>query len=670
MQRENRSLAFLGVYILLGFCLLSFAGTQSALASTPIPVRKPATITPVYSYPKSSAIPAPDKKPDFSRPDLTQLLSFGDAPKPRKKPMPTGRGAISPENVQLYRNIFENQAIGRWTAANEAFEQLSDFRLRGHVLFQRYMHPVNYTASFDELLGWLDMYSDHPGATKIYKLALARMPRDFTGHVPRPKGKSTGVPIIMDVLYDKGQTYRSKQSRTQKQEEDIKALEKSIGNDLRRGGPTRAFKRLTEDERALNLDTVEYDQIQAQIANSYLLLGKIDKARELAMASARRSGPQAPTAGWIGGLAAWRLGKYQESADMFELCAISPYSSPWTISAASYWASRAHTRAGNVKKVSTWLRRAADHPRTFYGLIATRALGWDFDFNWDTPKFTQERKDLLLSLPEGYRAIALVEVGQYHLAEDELKRINPGSNEELQKALLAYASFAGLPSYSMRLASAFKHPSGDYYDAALYPMLPWRPQSGYKIDQALIHALIRQESKFNPRVESHSGATGLMQLMPATASFVTGSKKYRNAEGQHKLKDPQTNLDIGQRYIESLLYQDVINFDLFSLAVAYNAGPGNLKRWKTNMTYIRDPLLFVESIPIAETRAFVEKVMANYWVYRIRLGQPTPSLDAVVEGDWARYVRMDNVKKASLQTSPDKKVPLPVQKPLKIAENS
>lgn len=68
------------------------------------------------------------------------------------------------------------------------------------------------------------------------------------------------------------------------------------------------------------------------------------------------------------------------------------------------------------------------------------------------------------------------------------------------------------------------------------------------------------------------------------------------------------------------------------------------------MGFIKDPLLFVESIPMAETRNFVERVMANYWIYRIRMGQPTPSLDAVAQGDRAHYVRLDHIRQAEART--------------------
>ena len=204
----------------------------------------------------------------------------------------------------------------------------------------------------------------------------------------------------------------------------------------------------------------------------------------------------------------------------------------------------------------------------------------------------------------------------------------------------------------MRLAASVHTPQGGLYDAALYPVSPWKPQGGYKVDRALIYALIRQESKFNPAAQSHSGATGLMQLMPATATFISGHRDYRSREGQYNLKEPQLNLDIGQQYVENLLYQDHIDTELFSMVIAYNAGPGNLKKWKDAYRNMRnDPLLFVEMIPMRETRAFVERVMANYWIYRLRMEQPTPSLDAVTEGHWARYVQLDNVKQAATTAS-------------------
>jgi hypothetical protein len=78
------------------------------------------------------------------------------------------------------------------------------------------------------------------------------------------------------------------------------------------------------------------------------------------------------------------------------------------------------------------------------------------------------------------------------------------------------------------------------------------------------------------------------------------------------------------------------------MAVAYNAGPGNLAKWQEDLSAnVKDPLLFIETIPAPETRNYVERVLANYWIYSLRMGQPTPSLDAVTAGRPARYLAMD-----------------------------
>lgn len=627
-------------------CMVFSTGEARANTAVPLPLNKPLITDVAQIVEPSSAIPVPLSKPDFSRPALSVLLGFGQAPVPGKKPMRSSSAPLEDDDALLYRKIFAYQATGEWDRADELMTGLRDLRLRGHILFQRYMHPTGYKADFGELASWMDNYADHPGADKIYKLARKRIPANYEGSLREPV-ESRGINGYLEILSDRNKVYRSPLQRTQVQLDEISRLNKEIDRDLAKGSPEAAQKKLDHDPARKLLDEAEYDELRAQIANRYFVEGKPAKARELALESARRSGAQVPLAGWVGGLVAWQQGDYKAAAPLFELTANSPYSSEWTVAAGAYWASRAHMRAGRSQEVTYWLRRAATHPRTFYGLIATRALGWDFDFNWTMPTYTAEHKKLLMQYPGARRAMLLVEAGQFHLAEQELGRLDPKASPKLTEALLAFANRAGLPSYAMRLASSITAPSGRLYDAALYPMLPWTPQSGFKVDRALIHALIRQESRFNPMAESGSGATGLMQLMPATASFISGKREYRSREGRHSLKDPQVNLDIGQRYVEDLLRQDLISTELFSLVIAYNAGPGNLKKWKDAYQSMQDdPLLFVESIPMGETRAFVERVMANYWIYRLRMEQPTPTLDAVAEGEWAHYIRLDDTKQA------------------------
>ena len=121
-----------------------------------------------------------------------------------------------------------------------------------------------------------------------------------------------------------------------------------------------------------------------------------------------------------------------------------------------------------------------------------------------------------------------------------------------------------------------------------------------------------------------------MQLMPATAKSVA-------LTGEEQLHHAETNLELGRRYIENLLETDVVGGDLVYLLVAYNAGPGNLAKWKKRWPDVKDPLLFIELIPLSETRAYVERVLSNYWIYRMREGLDTPTLDAITSGKPALY---------------------------------
>ena len=96
----------------------------------------------------------------------------------------------------------------------------------------------------------------------------------------------------------------------------------------------------------------------------------------------------------------------------------------------------------------------------------------------------------------------------------------------------------------------------------------------------------------------------------------------------------------GQKYIEILLKDKQIQDDLFLLAAAWNGGPGNLNKWRRRTNYMGDPLFFIESLPSRETRIFIERVLSNLWIYRNRLDQRTPSLDAIAAGEWPVYVKL------------------------------
>jgi soluble lytic murein transglycosylase-like protein len=143
-----------------------------------------------------------------------------------------------------------------------------------------------------------------------------------------------------------------------------------------------------------------------------------------------------------------------------------------------------------------------------------------------------------------------------------------------------------------------------------------------------------------------------MQLMPSTASYVGGELSLSGAK-RDNLYDPKLNVGLSLKYIRQLLDSKVVENDLFRLATAYNAGPGNLNQWDSMIDYRDDALLFIESLPAQETRTFIEHVLANLWIYRHQLNQPTPTLDAIAAGGWPLYVELDGPVQTAQKHVPD-----------------
>ena len=541
---------------------------------------------------------------------------------------------LSGVDARTYRRIFALQEDGAWAEADREIVALEDDVLMGHVLFQRYMHPTKYRSKYLELYEWMQSYHDHPGAKRIYRLALRRQPGGYKSPV-EPSFDGRRVAAVPPSASD---SYRSPRKRDAAARRAVRKEWRGLNSHLRTHDADGAERHLA-GKLARLFDEVEFDRARKGVAQAYFLAGNDAKALELAAASAERSRAYAPIADWIAGLAAWRSGQFERAFVHFAALAASETASPWNVAAGGFWGARAALVAGRPQHVTRLLESAAKHRRTFYGILAARLLGEGIEFAWDHPPLSAAARERLESTSGVRRAIALSEAGRYDLADQELRGLAPLAGEQAQAVLLAIASRLNLAAAAMRLGRA----RGDgerVYDLAAYPVPHWRPEGDFAIDRALVFALIRQESEFNVRATSPAGARGLMQLMPRTASFIARDRGLRG-EGKKKLYQPEFNMALGQRYLGHLLSEEVVAGDLFRLVIAYNGGPGNLKKWLRRAEHPADPLLFIESIPSRESRLFVERVMANLWLYRTRLGQPTPSLDAVAAGEWPRYVALD-----------------------------
>lgn len=537
---------------------------------------------------------------------------------------------LSAEDVERYRKIFALQEKGAWIAADREIKNLSDRVLMGHLLAQRYLHPTKYRSKYKELKAWLADYSDHHYAKQLYNLALKRRPANYQ-YPTKPKlGRALYQAPNKSTEVDKP----TRKRLTRSQRRRVATLKVMLKSYLRKGH-TLSAKQLVQSAEVNKLfDGYNMAWAEARLAKGYFMDGRDEWAVQWAEKSTRDFGKYLPSSHWIAGLAHWRLGNMEQSAEHFELSAKYD-NSPWTHASSAFWAARANLNARRPERVMALLENAADHPRTFYGMLATKLLGREPDFNWDIPPMDGSEVQALMQHQGGRRALALLQIGENSLAEKEMRQTARLAPRELAHGMLAMAAHTGMAELTMRLDNML-YPNGGGFDGAAYPLPSWAPEDGFKVDRALIYALVRQESRFNPKAKSGVGARGLMQLMPGTASFVARDRTYRWNK-RSKLFDPALNLKLGQRYISMLLTDQKINGDLFLMAAAWNGGPGNLNKWRRRVDDMDDSLFFIESLPSRETRIFIERVLTNLWIYRNRLGQPTPSLDAVASGTWPSY---------------------------------
>ena len=507
----------------------------------------------------------------------------------------SGREAVLPRilgdaDAAAYTLIFELQDAGHWIEADRAIAKLKDKRLLGHVLAQRYLAP-NYRSRYVELEAWLARYGDHPQAPRLYDLALRRKPAGV---------KDPQAPSI---------TPRN-------------GLSETAGTAADDDGPGEFA-----EVPAPALD--DADMAEAEAAE--------DSAAAISPAAPSKLSVKAAWRAWFSGLAAWRKERYGDAARLFEAVGGAPSADPWLKSAGYFWAARASHAAGQPRRYVEMMQQAALYPRSFYGLLARQALGMDFGLDFQRPRLAAADAQALAQQPSVQRILALAQIGQFDRADHEL-RMAAGNAIGTPQALIALADRIGTPAAALDMAQRLLDEDGVAVDAALYPTMPWGGAAAgeFGIDAALLHALVRQESGFRPRAVSHAGARGLMQLMPATGRFIARAINAREPSHE-RLYDPAVNLLLGQAYISHLFRDDAIGPDLSKMVAAYNGGPGNLRKWERSNGDHGDPLLFIESIPVSETRMFVERVLANMWIYRIRFGQSSPSLDALAAGAWPGY---------------------------------
>ncbi len=288
---------------------------------------------------------------------------------------------------------------------------------------------------------------------------------------------------------------------------------------------------------------------------------------------------------------------------------------------AAYWSGRAASQGGDQTLAETWYGRAAAHPDTFYGQLALTALNQSLPPPRAAP------------IPTGADQAAFAAQPMVQLVE-LLRDLDVPEHARI--FLLRLALDLKRPEdlvLTARLALDLDHPSAVLLAAKrarlqdlllvdyAYPRMPLPDiasrQSGTAPEAALILALIRQESSFDPKATSPVGAQGLMQLMPATAKRTARNMGQSYSE-QRLTEDPDYNISLGAAYLSQML-ERYEGSPVLALA-AYNGGPGSVDRWLIRngdpRLGERDIIDWIESIPFGETRNYVQRVLEAVPFYR------------------------------------------------------
>ena len=351
------------------------------------------------------------------------------------------------------------------------------------------------------------------------------------------------------------------------------------------------------------------------------------------------------------GLAAWRKGRTARALDSFERGARAEGAPASLRAEGAFWAARAELRRHDVSGYYAWLRRAAAERSTFHGLIARRILGWGTGLILGRDVLSQADVDALAAIPRARRAFALLQVGQKACAEAEFRALWPeiAGDAPLRRALVLAAAGANLTSLAAQMAELAQEADGIPHDALEFPVPPLHPAGGFVVDRALVYGITRTESNFDPTAVSRAGARGLMQIMPVTARAVSGDPRLKPAS----LHDPAVNLGLGQRLLLRLADLPSVHGDLIRLLGSYNAGAAGFADAMSSRVGEADPMLFIDTIPILETRRFVRRVLASSWIYAARLGLPAPGLDDLAGDRIPTLAPANSTEQAGVMHDPD-----------------
>ncbi len=309
---------------------------------------------------------------------------------------------------------------------------------------------------------------------------------------------------------------------------------------------------------------------------------------------------------------------------------------------ASFWSGKwAHALGQDARQA--YERTLAQYPESYFAWRSAIMLGWDVgDFSsvrYLAPEVRLPRQREVL--PAGSETLQLLyRLGQdadaWSLWQTEFKNIQaPTVAEQFTDGVMRVGVGDNLDGIFMLTSLAWRDDETEQaeyqqlkttfnYWQAVYPfpfsnlIQTWSQQR--QLNPLLVTALMRQESRFEPKIRSVAGAIGLMQVIPSTADWIVSQIGESSNDLDTKLETPSENIKLGTWYLD-YTHREYNDNSMFAVA-SYNAGPGAVADWIAKG--YNDPDVFVENIPYAETKGYVEAVFGGYWNY-LRLYNPTIS---------------------------------------------
>lgn len=317
---------------------------------------------------------------------------------------------------------------------------------------------------------------------------------------------------------------------------------------------------------------------------------------------------------------------------------------------AAYWAGRAAAAAGRKAEAQRWYTTASGFPTTYYGQLAVGELGLQLAAR-EAKNAAFAGDDGRVARLEPARMMRLLcELGEHERAIPFVARLASDAQGDpaATAGVLRLATGCGRAHIAIRAAKGVTVDREPDLRAS-HPVPRIRALSGRQLrdpEPALRLAVARQESMLDPVAKSRAGALGLMQLMPATAAAVAKELGIKHDAGR-LTRDPEYNAQLGSAYLHRMVRR--YDGELVLALAAYNAGPGRASQW---IGQLGDPrrrdayglIDWVELIPFAETRNYVQRVLENRAVYELVLAHP----------EAARLVALPSDKRReALNTEPD-----------------